>query len=328
MFRRSLLAASVLAALLPLAANAASTRTHVSNAGSDANTAFSCDYAHPCRTFAAALTVTTAGGEILAIDSSGYGKVTIDRSVSIIAAPGIFAGIGVGSGNGVTIATAGIDVVLRGLTIAGQGGTYGIYMSNGASLSVEDCVVSNLFQGLHVATAARVRIFDSRFSGAGTGAELRDGVRTVISGSRFTNGSYGVYVAAMGGTTTIVDVERSLVSGSGSAGFFVSSGPGSTAELNIAESTVNDSTSGVLAYNLGGWVYASVSRSLLTNNGSGLRAENAGTTLVASGNTVVRNGTGLAQVGTAVFRTAGNNTVGENGADTFGTISAAPSLLK
>ena len=35
-----------LALLLPLGAHAAGTRTHVSNSGSDANTAFSCDDAH------------------------------------------------------------------------------------------------------------------------------------------------------------------------------------------------------------------------------------------------------------------------------------------
>jgi hypothetical protein len=50
----------------------------------------------------------------------------------------VFAG-----SNGINIATAGVNVTLRGLTINGMGGNYGIYMTDGASLTVQDCLVSN-----------------------------------------------------------------------------------------------------------------------------------------------------------------------------------------
>lgn len=38
-----------------------------------------------CRSFAAALAPTNAGGEIIMLDSAGYGPVSINKSVSIIA---------------------------------------------------------------------------------------------------------------------------------------------------------------------------------------------------------------------------------------------------
>jgi hypothetical protein len=67
------------------------------------------------------MTVTAANGEIVVLDSGGYGRVTIDKSVSIVAPPGIYAGISVFAGqDGVTIFTPGITVVLRGLTINGR----------------------------------------------------------------------------------------------------------------------------------------------------------------------------------------------------------------
>ena len=109
---------AVLGSLLAAPAHAVGTRTYVASNGNDTNTAFSCDLTHPCRLFATAFAQTTTGGEIVAIDAGGYGAVTIDRSVSIIANPGVFAGIGVGPAavNGITIATAGVKVVLRGLS--------------------------------------------------------------------------------------------------------------------------------------------------------------------------------------------------------------------
>jgi hypothetical protein len=56
-----------------------------------------------------------------AVDSGGYGAVTIGKTVSIISPPGIYAGISVFSGAGVAINAPGATVVLRGLSINCQG---------------------------------------------------------------------------------------------------------------------------------------------------------------------------------------------------------------
>jgi hypothetical protein len=66
-------------------------RAFVASFGSDANTASGCGLANPCRGFTAAMTVVDAGGEILALDAAGYGVVTIDKSVSLIANTGSYA---------------------------------------------------------------------------------------------------------------------------------------------------------------------------------------------------------------------------------------------
>src|SRR5215472_5606673 len=57
-------------------------RTFVSGLGSDGNP---CTRQAPCRTFTQAISQTTAGGEVVVLDSSGYGAFTIAKSVAIIA---------------------------------------------------------------------------------------------------------------------------------------------------------------------------------------------------------------------------------------------------
>ena len=119
-------------ALTASAAQAAAQRTFVSPNGFDTNTSANCSLAAPCRSFGAAITVTNANGEIIVLDSAGYGAVVINKSVSIISPPGIYAGVSVLAGEGVTMNTAGIEVTLKGLTINGQGGTVGIHFTQGS----------------------------------------------------------------------------------------------------------------------------------------------------------------------------------------------------
>ena len=103
-------------------ASAAGQRSFVSTSGVD-NPA--CSIAAPCRSFGAAVTATTSGGEVIVLDSGGYGPVTIAQPVSVIAPSGVYAGISVLSGNGVTVTTANATdrVTLSGLTINNQGST-------------------------------------------------------------------------------------------------------------------------------------------------------------------------------------------------------------
>src|SRR5437870_8391365 len=80
---------------------AAAQRTFVSAAsGSDANT---CTRALPCRSFAAALQFTDPDGEVIVVDSGGYGPVTITQAVSLISPEGVHAGITAASRNAITL---------------------------------------------------------------------------------------------------------------------------------------------------------------------------------------------------------------------------------
>jgi hypothetical protein len=70
----------------------AARRTYVSVAGTDANV---CTFAAPCRTFDRAVAMVDAGGEVIVLDSAGYGAATIGKAASIIAPAGVDAGISV-----------------------------------------------------------------------------------------------------------------------------------------------------------------------------------------------------------------------------------------
>ena len=143
---RALIAAIALV-VLPWSgfAVAAAQRTFVASYGVPANTAFNCSLAKPCRAFSEAHGVTASGGEIVVLDTAGYGRVTITKSLSIISPAGVHAGISVFSGtNGIDIPTSGITVVLRGLAISGQGGTHGIYVTGDNKLTIERCDVGGM----------------------------------------------------------------------------------------------------------------------------------------------------------------------------------------
>jgi hypothetical protein len=118
-------------------ASPAAQRTFVASTGLDANP---CSISAPCRSFCAAVAHTDINGEIIVLDSAGYGAVTITKSVSIIAPPGVYAGISVFSGNGVTIDSPSAKVVLRGLSINGQGGNVGIFVRAASAVSIERVV--------------------------------------------------------------------------------------------------------------------------------------------------------------------------------------------
>jgi len=96
---------------------ASAQRTFVASTGNDANTASNCSLILPCRSFAAAMTQTDVGGEIVVLDSAGYAPVTIDKSVSIIVPEGIYGGITAFAGSAVTITGTSLRVLLRGLTL-------------------------------------------------------------------------------------------------------------------------------------------------------------------------------------------------------------------
>src|SRR5262245_46616782 len=108
---------------------AAAQRTFVSTNGDDLN---GCSLAAPCRSFARAITQTDPAGEIVVQDSGGYGAVIVDRDVAINAPPGVYAGISVFAGeDGIDVVAPAANVVLRGITVNGQGGNIGIRLQSG-----------------------------------------------------------------------------------------------------------------------------------------------------------------------------------------------------
>jgi hypothetical protein len=299
-------AAATAATLLCAPAAAQVQRSFVASYGDDANTATNCGFANPCRGFTAAQSVTNSNGEIVALDSAGFGAIVIVKSISILSAPGAYAGISVGGGTAVSIATAGVKVRLSGLKLNATAAGGGVSMTNGSSLTIDNCAFTGFGTAINVSSAAQVRIADSLITNNVIGAVFAGGANVAIVNTRFLgNSNLGVWVAGTSATTTSVTVTDSVSSQSAGPGF-------------IAESTAS-----------GASVFLAISNSSADNNNYGVISSTttagAAATVLLGSSKVSRNTTaGLVQSatgGTAVFRSAGNNVVGDNGANSQGTIT-------
>jgi|GEM_PF-1744879 len=147
------LAAFVLTIICASATQAVSFRTHVSLTGSDANTVSNCSRSSPCRNFSAAYGVTSPGGEIIALDSAGFGGLTITTSVTIMALPGQVALTAVlPATSGITVnAGASNVVILRNLQFSGSGAANTVGVTHlGGKLVIENCNFTELTLGVLV----------------------------------------------------------------------------------------------------------------------------------------------------------------------------------
>lgn len=239
MLRRTLASASIAFALCILTstgAMATAQRTFVASHGNDANP---CSLTLPCRTFAAAVTQTIGGGEVIVLDSAGYGTVAITQSISIISPNGVYGGITVPepNGTGVDINGSNITVVLRGLSIIGRGGETGVQFSQGSRLTILDCEIAEVSNGIDAAAVNSVVTVRNTvirdvlygYGAIGTAESTLDGLHIVaknvgvsaIYGSRVTiSNTVVVMLAGVGiaswanaGETTDVMVSHSTISG-------------------------------------------------------------------------------------------------------------------
>src|SRR5450755_2528918 len=133
----SILAVGFFALLAAFPAHALSNRIFVSTNGSDANDCS--NPLTPCVDFTGALAQVATGGEIIAQATGPYGPLNITKAVTISGPPGVV----IYSGHQVTVNAAGATVVLRGLTIDGNGAVEnGINVVAVGTLYVESCVIA------------------------------------------------------------------------------------------------------------------------------------------------------------------------------------------
>jgi hypothetical protein len=303
--------ATVLLALAWLPAQAAQ-RAFVASTGNDANAATGCTLAAPCRSFQAGHGAVDAGGEIVALDTAGYGPITISKSVTVVGVPGAIAGISVASGNGVTIATALVEVALRNLSINGTGGLHGVSMTAGNGLTIENCVISNFTgTGLTVATVAAVTIADTVMRGNGShGAFLAAGAKADVANSRFMrNAGTGLFLDSSANVLTTASVSDSVASNNGSHGFAAS------ATLGYLRSAFIRTT----AANNGGAGYYNEALSMNANNQMSL------SNILSSRNAIgIYNSSSIPVI--AWIESLGNNAVHNNTLQTDGPISIVPGV--
>jgi hypothetical protein len=305
-------------------------RSYLASDGNDANP---CTLAAPCRLLPRALTVVASGGEIWMLDSANYNtaQVEIAKSVTILAIPGALGSVVAAGGNAINIATPGVKVALRNLVIVplpAAGGTNGISLSNGLSLTVEGCLVANLPGTGILASAGSVRVTDSTIRDNGVhGISIRNGARATVTRAAVSgNGDTGIHVyGGVPGTLTTADVSESSLDVNTANGAVALSDNGTAAvkvSMRNSRSVQSPGNGAVSRSEAGAAVTFSISNSTIANNGAGIVAQMAGSKVWASGNTVSDNaGAGLAN-SSGVFETAGNNAVRNNGGgDTSGAIA-------
>jgi hypothetical protein len=241
---------------------------------------------------------------VVVLDSGGYGPVTITKSVTLEAPPGVYGGITALSGDGVDVSAGPSDVVvLRNLTITGIGGSLGVSFGSARSVHIEGCTISGWTRGVQVATAGGLHVTDSTIS---------------------DNTLYGIHAYALTGTAQISIVDSTMEYNLNSA--FAVTG---NIQIVIADSTVSDNAAGVVGYSSIGPTNLLVERCRVTNNSfEGVAAGSSGTysaTVWVSNCVVTGNLTsgGLDNQGTPSSllsrqnNTVENNSVNETGVGTF-----------
>jgi hypothetical protein len=351
-------------ALLPCNdALAVAQRTFVSTAGADANSALNCSLANPCRSFGTAMTVTAASGEIVVLDSGGYGRVTVDKSVTIAAPAGVYAGISVFAGtNGVDVLTDNLNVALRGLTINGQGGnkginvtamnirlriesclianlvaaaSYGVYVSNpGGDLSIKDTIIRDNKWGISVSqglvTLRRVQVEGSTLFGIGLTEVQASLTESAVSGS----GSYGIRIDSFSSGGAVVAISDTSISGSAFDGVAVYLNGADDALVAISRSTISgNSQGGAIAYPNGAGalrleiIDSTVKANALTGLTITRLSGTGASVLTAAGNLISGNGgRGIRSVGNDTYAIASRNTITMN--TSFGLEQASSAVLE
>jgi hypothetical protein len=282
----------ILTSLLPGTPAQSAPRTFVSGTGSDSGT---CPRAAPCLTFAFAIGVTDAGGEINCVDAGDFGNLSINKSITIDCT-GTTAGIFAPSGaTGVLVNTNGVVATLRGLSIDGAGsGGIGINFNLGAALRVEDCRIlgfgggigygirfrmgSNVTAQLHISDSV---IENNGLPASGGGIIIQPSfsgiARVMLNRVRVENNTHGILADGTGGTASIVVQVRDSVSagntGNGIAAV-TNAGAATTGIVVDRSSSVANAGSGILTQGQGALIH--IGRSTVVGNGAGLNAASGG----------------------------------------------------
>jgi len=137
------------------------------------NNANACDNVNtPCQTFAGAVTQLNPDGEVIVLDSGGYGPVTITQGVTIEAPAGVTAFIHPPTGDAITINAGAGTVTLRGLTLNG-GLSNGIIVNSVGIFNVENCFITGFANsGIQMGSGGRLNVKGTDIKACGIGVAL------------------------------------------------------------------------------------------------------------------------------------------------------------
>ena len=229
-------------------AHAQATRTWVSGVGDDANP---CSRTAPCKTFAGAISKTSASGEINCLDPGGFGGITITKAITLNCSATL-GSILVAGTPGVTITAGATDrVVLRSIQIQGLGptgtpGTIGVRIVQAGVVSIENCVVTQFGQqGIaDVRTNAGGKLFikDTTVSlNTATGIAVAGASVDYAVLNNVISVNNGTGVAAATGNNVVV--KRSVLDGNTGSGVAADSG----GQITVDDSSISGNVTGVAA---------------------------------------------------------------------------------
>jgi len=312
---------ALIAVLSAAPAQAQRDRVFVASYGSDSNP---CTFGSPCKTFQQAVNVVAGGGEVTAIDSAGFGPVTISHAVTITSPAGVEAGIAAMSGgNAITISAGTNDAIsISGMVLDGaaRAANNGIQFNSGGSLNVQDCTIRNfandgiLFEpngtsqlfvtnallagnevdgidinptntGAVTGTIERVRSQSNGQQGVAIGAASNAMTLTIGSSVIADNTASGISVGAATGLN--LTVSDSTIANNGGSGIFSNA---ATSDIMVTATKIaNNSVFGVL---VSGSTTIWLTRSTLTGNNNGSGTESSGSLFTFGDNAVAGNSNG------------------------------------
>jgi parallel beta helix pectate lyase-like protein len=192
----------------------------VASYGNDANDG---SRGSPKRNFQAAHDAAAAGGQIVVLDTAGYGQLTINKSIAVTVPPGVNGFVTVtGNSNAIRVFTSTNDTVsLRGLIVEGNstaaGGYNGIGILLGdGTVTIEDCTVRNFNNGILLSTtsAPHVAVHGSVVRGCYHGmlAEANGAGKpaVTITACRFQQNIEGLGARPINGASDFVAVAGSI----------------------------------------------------------------------------------------------------------------------
>ena len=243
--------------LAPTAANAQATRTWVSGTGDDANP---CSRTAPCKTFAGAISKTTAAGEINCLDPGGFGALTITKSIAIKCDYDAEAGVLVSGTNGFVVSAGASDIVwISGIDFEGLGAASqnlslnGVKIISAAMVTVSDCTIRGFTvnnstdgNGIFLNNTGTTKLFvDNTLIGdnGNVGVEVKPqagGTANVeIFNTRSTNNATGYRANGTTGAAAItMGITDSVASLNANAGVNSTSGTG-PATVTILHSSIS-----------------------------------------------------------------------------------------
>jgi hypothetical protein len=250
----TLLAGFLAPVLMSAPAHAQASRTWVSGNGDDMIGV--CSRSQPCKTFAAAISVTDTNGEINCLDPGGYGTLTITKSITIDCT-GTLGSILSSGVNSITINLNTTpdplkSVVLRGLSLNGTGGgaragLEGVGILSAAVVTLEDVVIMNhTQQGVADTRTTPGKLFIKNSmirNNAGVGIAVGATGGTSVASIENTHSLNNLYGFAMTSGNQ-AKITRSLFSGNSTAGIEADGG----AQVGVEHSTVNFNGTGLQAF--------------------------------------------------------------------------------